>query len=72
MTRRGQTLLKGHALVGEGQPFNDAGRAVGYGWTGGEGRAKCECGALSPVLSSGRARQAWHADHKQAVREGRT
>lgn len=62
--------IKGHALVSEGAAFNDKGLRITYATAAGnEGRALCECGALSEVLPSGYARRRWHtAVHKPAVR----
>lgn len=68
MTRKGKTLVKGHALVREGAAFEDDGSHTLYGGTGGVGRAKCSCGVMSPRLGSGRARRAWHAEHKEVYR----
>jgi hypothetical protein len=66
-SRRGQTLRPGHALVQEGMPHDAEGRAVVGQGTAGRGRAKCECGWLSPVLPSGRARRNAHALHKAVL-----
>lgn len=67
--------LSGHTLRYEGAPFSADGTLIYDGMhvgTSGEGRAKCSCGALSPVLSSGAQRKAWHRQHKAAIAAGRT
>jgi hypothetical protein len=59
------TRVAGHGLMGEGAPYDD--NLMRRGWwasTGGEGRARCQCGAVSEVLSSASARKAWHRQHK--------
>jgi hypothetical protein len=62
-------LLRGHALVFEGAAHNDAGGRMGtYMTTSGFGRAKCECGEMSPNLSSANRRKDWHRDHKETIR----
>lgn len=65
--------LAGHELTSEGAPHDAKGRPAypvryGYG-TGGTGRGKCSCGALSGVLDSGTKRKAWHRGHKDEIRE---
>lgn len=67
MSRVGQTLLSGHVLRGEGNPYDAAGRPSSD-WR--HGRAKCSCGALSDPLPSSRQRQQWHREHKDAIRAG--
>ena len=68
---RPSTRLAGHDLLDEGAAYVKDGRhsrrARNYG-TGGEGRAKCLCGELSPVLPSGTTRKQWHREHKAAIR----
>lgn len=64
--------LSGHELLSEGAPFVKEGRhshlaRSSYG-TGGTGRGKCSCGALSEVLDSGTKRKAWHRGHKDEIR----
>jgi hypothetical protein len=62
-----------HGLVFEGAPHGDngerlfIGRGRFWGGVGGEGRGKCACGALSPVLPSAVKRKAWHREHKAEV-----
>lgn len=65
--------LSGHELVNEGAPHDSKGRRFGiYGYsTAGEGRGKCSCGKLSPVLNSGNQRKAWHREHKEEIREAK-
>ena len=63
--------VPGHELIREGAPFEANGRSSyparwGSG-TGGTGRGKCSCGALSEVLDSGAARKNWHRRHKDSV-----
>lgn len=66
--------LAGHELLSEGSPFVKEGRhshlAHSHYGTGGTGRGKCSCGALSEVLDSGTKRKAWHRGHKDEVRAG--
>lgn len=69
MSRRGQTLVKGHTLLGEGQGYDSNGKRT---WTYHPERhvhGQCSCGALSPPLPSNGARKRWHAEHKQQIRE---
>jgi hypothetical protein len=63
------TRLAGHELLYEGAAHDSLGNRTRllYGGTSGEGRAKCSCGVLSKPLTSGRARKAWHRDHKADV-----
>ena len=63
--------MKGHALIGEGAPHDDNGNRFPrlWGGTNGDGRAKCSCGELSPVLGSGIQRKRWHRDHKERLRK---
>lgn len=73
ITRRGQTLLRGHALRNEGRPFvherNLRGEYVLQRVFGGSfGRAACECGAASPLYYTTAARKQWHREHKETVR----
>lgn len=65
---RGPLLVPGHTLVGKGRPYDENGD--GLSWSSspvGEGRAKCECGWLSPVLASVRDRKLYHYEHKRMV-----
>lgn len=58
--------VAGHTLAFEGAPHHESGARF-YGpfeGVSGEGRAKCSCGELSDVLSSGAKRKAWHREHK--------
>lgn len=57
-------VLKGHVLPREGKLYDP----YSFGRNG-EGNTKCSCGVESPVLPSTRARQQWHRDHKDEVRE---
>lgn len=61
--------LSGHELYNEGAAFDDRGkhRISLHGGTGGEGKGKCSCGALSPKLTSGTQRKAWHRAHKAEI-----
>lgn len=67
-----QFLVPGHTLVREGAPHAWNGKRYevthlkGYG-TSGEGKGLCSCGATSPVLTSGAARQKWHRAHKEQI-----
>lgn len=61
--------LAGHSLSGAGAPHDRDGDRINPTGTGGQGRARCSCGALSPVLSSAGQRHAWHRQHKADVRE---
>ena len=62
------TRVAGHGLKAEGKPFTWSdrdGRYVRvYPAHAREGRGRCECGEVSPVLESHGARQRWHAAHK--------
>lgn len=58
------TVVRGHGLVREGAPFDEAGR-ISYDSVG---RGECGCGEKSPVLSSTNARKLWHREHKATVR----
>jgi hypothetical protein len=65
------TRLSGHALWGEGSPYKPGEhtpwvRAFGTS----SGAAVCTCGEASGVLESNAARQQWHRDHKEAIRNG--
>ena len=69
-TMKGKTLVTGHTLLFEGAPFDARGQRcplnmrVGYG--------KCSCGELGPTLEeSTKARQRWHKEHKDLIREGK-
>jgi hypothetical protein len=56
-----------HGLMFEGAPFTANGQRANIG-TSGVGHARCWCGEQSPQpLPSGRARRAWHRDHKAAL-----
>lgn len=62
--------IRGHALIHEGAPHGDNGYPIHYGGfisSGGDGRGKCECGALSDWLTSGNTRKAWHRAHKAEI-----
>ena len=66
------TQVRGHSLWYEGAPFSEKGVLGGRTYLGsistaGVGHAKCECGALSTQLQSGRDRRAWHSMHKAEV-----
>lgn len=72
-TRDPATLpLPGHALAGEGAAYTPEGEASypDSHWyvTGGQGHAKCECGAISPDSGGRKYRRAWHVEHKTAIR----
>lgn len=59
MILKGKMLVKGHTLYREGQSVNLEGVSKGMG--------ACSCGARSPKLTSNRARQQWHQQHKLDV-----
>lgn len=62
--------LTGHELIFEGAPHDAQGRRIGFSGTGGEGRGRCSCGALSEVLASSTKRRGWHRDvHKAEIRK---
>lgn len=69
MTRVGGRRVAGHSLLAEGAAFDDDGERISWNTTGGEGRAKCSCGALSEPLVSGIKRRDWHNEHKEGLRE---
>jgi hypothetical protein len=58
------TRLRGHSLRGEGLPYEEDGTVA----QGPVGRGKCQCGEMSEVLISDRARKAWHRRHKAELR----
>lgn len=63
-------ILRAHGLCNEGSPHDDNGQRILVGLvatTGGLGRAKCTCGALSEVLASAARRRVWHRQHKAVV-----
>lgn len=64
--KKPSTLLAGHSLVWEGAAHDDDGRRVDWLRVG---RAKCSCRKLSPVLPSKSARQRWHKEHKEQIRQ---
>jgi hypothetical protein len=67
------TRLSGHELFYEGAAYDAKGKyrvQEIWGGTGGTGSGKCSCGALSPELTSGAQRKAWHRGHKDQVRKG--
>ncbi len=59
--------VKGHALLHEGAPYDNSGKRIYRYGSGGEGRAKCECGAMSESTPSLKRRKEWHRDHKETV-----
>jgi hypothetical protein len=67
-----RTNIHGHALRSEGEPYmphtTDDGEPGWIRVISWDGRGLCECGATSPPLDSNRARQRWHAEHKDSVR----
>jgi len=58
--------LVGHELWSEGKAIESRDRYYDVR----EGRGKCSCGALSPVLPSKTKRKQWHRDHKADLRAG--
>jgi hypothetical protein len=62
LTNKGQTLVKGHTLLFEGQPCLTLRRT-------GRGPGKCSCGLYSDEgLTSNAARKRWHAAHKEEIK----
>ena len=60
----------GHSLVAQGAPHSDDGhRLTPRSKVLGEGRGKCQCGALSPPTGSVSARRRWHREHVHAMEE---
>lgn len=60
--------MKPNRLPGHTLPYE--GRVKSYfGLGNGPGRAKCSCGAESSALESTAARQRWHRQHKDEIRE---
>lgn len=65
--------IEGHcavrANVGDTSPapHDAAGARLERPGTGGDGHAKCMCGALSDELPSANARRRWHTRHKEEV-----
>lgn len=78
MTNRPENTrpITGHALKHEGAPHDTDGNRITdsngrfghYSTTSGDGRALCECGALSEELPSRNKRAAWHRQHKTEIR----
>lgn len=66
--------VHGHGLIGEGAPHDASGQRKMTYWlgTGGAGRGKCSCGALSDDLPSQPQRRQWHDQHKRDMVEART
>jgi hypothetical protein len=65
------TSLAGHALSGEGRHrYTPDGTWLDCRGSDRAGCAKCECGALSPMLANPSLRKAWHRKHKDEVRGG--
>lgn len=64
--------LPGHALAYKGAALTPGGDPIhpSQFWTGtgGQGHAKCECGAISPEVGGRKYRRAWHVEHKTAIR----
>jgi hypothetical protein len=62
------TRVPGHELRHDGAPHDDDGHVIPPGTrTGGLGRARCTCGALSQVTVSATRRRQWHREHKAQV-----
>lgn len=62
------TRLAGHALRLYGNPFESDGTPASiYSRIG---HARCECGAMSGVLTTQGDRREWHREHKQQIRMG--
>jgi hypothetical protein len=55
--------LAGHMLPNEGRLYNQ------YGFLRRSGPATCSCGAQSEEMHSASARQRWHREHKDQVRQ---
>ena len=61
--------VKGHGLARRDERFIEIGNTImRLQACAPAGRAKCECGELSPVLWSAAERKAWHREHKANVR----
>ena len=60
-------MSKKHNLHAAGAPHDENGGLHNQDGVGGDGRALCSCGWLSPSLSSGRQRKAAHKDHVRWV-----
>lgn len=69
-SRRGQTLVSGHTLLSEGEPYDADGHAISRWDTEARqtGRAKCSCGELSDPIATKAGRKRWHRDHKDEVK----
>lgn len=59
-----KTAIKGHALKADGAAFDENGTRIDPATAGGDGSALCQCGALSPIAISRKARIGWHREHK--------
>ena len=61
MDLKGKTLVKGHALLFEGEALGNRFNRTGPGVGG------CTCGVHSEELPSRAARKRWHKEHKAGV-----
>ena len=59
-----KTAIKGHALKADGAAFDENANRIDPSTAGGDGSALCQCGALSPIATSRKARIDWHKEHK--------
>ena len=59
-----KTAIKGHALKADGAAFDENANRIDPDTAGGDGSALCQCGALSPIATSRKARIDWHKEHK--------
>lgn len=59
-----KTAIKGHALKADGAAFDADANRIDPDTAGGDGSALCQCGALSPIATSRKARIGWHKEHK--------
>ena len=59
-----KTAIKGHALKADGAAFDENANRIDPDTAGGDGSALCQCGALSPIATSRKARIGWHKEHK--------
>lgn len=67
MSQIGKTLLRGHALEGEGAYRYERDGITPTGYRD-RGSARCSCGELSdPDISIGAAKR-WHREHKDSLR----
>ncbi len=68
LEHRTSQIIPGHKLIAKGAPHGSNGKPTKlHSPRVHVGRAKCECGVLSPILGSWADRRDWHQAHKYEV-----